>query len=115
MEDVTIGHGLFESEQEAIDLAVAVGLIPIPLDLVPSGEDHWHDFSATVYVTEGSLRVTKTETGEFCDLVAGSSISAGPGTVHREEGDPYRAVVGFAEDPSNLTMPIDKAPADAPA
>jgi quercetin dioxygenase-like cupin family protein len=114
MEGATIGHGLFASEQEAIDLASAAGLVPVPLDLTPSGEDHWHDFAATVYVVAGSLRVTVTETGEYVDLMAGSTIAAGPGTVHREEGDPYRAVVGFAEDPSNLTMPVDKPPASAP-
>lgn len=115
MKDVTISHGLFGSEQEAIDLATAAGLIPIPLDLTPSGQDHWHDFAATVYVVEGSLRVTETESGEYADLVVGSSIAAEPGLVHREEGEPYRAVVAFAEDPANLTMPVDKPPAGAPA
>ena len=115
MTALIIKHEQFGSEAEAVELAQAAGLTPIALDLEPSGEDHWHDFEATVYLVEGSMKVTVVDTGEQCELVAGSSISGGAsGTVHREEGAGYRAVVGFACDPSTLTLPIDKSPADRP-
>jgi quercetin dioxygenase-like cupin family protein len=83
------------------------------LDLTPSGEDHWHDFAASVYVVEGSVKITVRDLGQSCELMPGDSITAGPGAVHREEGEPYRAVVAFHQDPSDLTMPIDKPPVDA--
>jgi len=113
--DITTEHGQFETEAEAMALATAAGLTPLALDLECSGEDHWHDFGATAYLVKGSMTVTEVATGERCELIAGSTISAGSHVVHREEGEPYRAVVGFACDPAILTTPIDKSPADLPS
>ena len=81
------------------------------LDAEPSGEDHWHDFAATVYVLEGSVKITDVASGSSFEVAAGCSISADPGAVHREEGAPYRAVFALDRDPATLTMPIDKDPA----
>jgi hypothetical protein len=105
----------FTNEDEAITLAKTAGLVPLALDLEPSGIDHWHDFGAKVYVVEGSVRITDVGSGSSYVVQAGCSIQAGAGAVHREEGEPYRAVVVFESDPAALTTPIDKAPADRPA
>lgn len=112
MTEFTVTEGRFTSEADATALAEAAGLVPLPLDLEPSGEDHWHDFASTVYVVDGSVTITVADTGQTCVLTPGCSIEAGPGLIHREEGDPYRAVVALHEDPSTLTMPVDKPPAD---
>lgn len=115
MTQIAVTHGHFESETEALALAEATGFAAMALDLTPSGLDHWHDFGASVFVVQGSVRVTDVDTGESCELLPGSSLSAQPGVVHREEGELYRAVVAFDCDPSTLSMPIDKSPDDRPA
>lgn len=114
MRQVLLTTGAFSTEGEAIALAEAAGLIPLALDLEPSGVEHWHDFAASVYVIDGSVKITDVESGSSYELTAGCSIKADPGAVHREEGAPYRAVVAFDCDPATLTMPIDKSPADRP-
>jgi quercetin dioxygenase-like cupin family protein len=115
MRQVVLTTGEFSTEDEAIALAEAAGLVPLALDLEPSGVDHWHDFGASVYIIEGSVKITDVDSGSSYELAAGCSIKADPGAVHREEGAPYRAVVAFDCDPSTLTTPIDKSPADRPA
>lgn len=115
MRQIVLTTGGFASEEEAIALAEEAGLVPLALDLEPSGEDHWHDFAATVYITDGSLKITDVDSGATFELTAGCSIKAEAGGVHREEGAPYRAVVAFDCDPATLTMPIDKPPAEVPA
>lgn len=114
MRSITISTGHFSSEADALALAESAGLHPLALDLEPSGEDHWHDFGATVYVIDGSVKITDVASGSSFEVMAGCSITADPGAVHREEGAPYRAVVGLDADPAMLTMPIDKSPADHP-
>ena len=115
MRQVVLTTGEFATEDEAIALAEAEGLVPVALDLEPSGIDHWHDFGAKVYVVDGSVKITDVDSGSSYELMAGCSIQADPGAVHREDGAPYRAVVAFDFDPATLTMPIDKSPADRPA
>ena len=115
MRQVVLTTGEFTNEDESIALAEAAGLVPLALDLEPSGIDHWHDFGAKVYVVEGSVRITDVDSGSNYQVQAGCSIHADAGAVHREEGPPYRAVVAFETDPAALTMPVDKAPADRPA
>jgi quercetin dioxygenase-like cupin family protein len=115
MRQVVLTTGEFTTEDEAIALAEAAGLVPIALDLESSGTDHWHDFGASVYVVDGSVKITDVDSGSSYEVAAGCSIKADPGAVHREEGAPYRAVVAFDRDPATLTMPIDKLPADRPA
>lgn len=114
MRQVLLTTGAFTSEDEAIEQAKGEGLVPFAFDLEPSGQDHWHDFAAKVYVVDGSVKITDVASGSSYELTAGCTIHATPGAVHREEGEPYRAVVAFEQDPSNLTMPIDKDPADHP-
>jgi len=115
MYQVVLSRGEFSTEDEAIALAEAAGLIPHAFDLEPTGVDHWHDFGAAVYVLDGSVTITDVDSGSSYVLTPGCSIRATPGAVHREEGAPYRAVVAFEEDPAGLTMPIDKDPATKPA
>jgi quercetin dioxygenase-like cupin family protein len=115
MRQVVLRTGEFTTEAEAIALAEAEGLVPLALDLEPSGIDHWHDFAAKVFVVDGSVKVTDVASGSSFSINAGCSIQAEPGAVHREEGVPYRAVVAFDCDPATLTMPIDKSPAERPA
>jgi mannose-6-phosphate isomerase-like protein (cupin superfamily) len=115
MRQITISTGHFSSEADAMARAEEAGLFPLALDFEPSGEDHWHDFGATVYVIEGSVKITDVASGSSFEVAAGCSITAEPGAVHREEGLPYRAVVALDRDPTTLTMPIDKSPADHPS
>lgn len=64
------------------------------------------------------MRQVVSRTGEFhteAEAIAGCSIQADPGAVHREEGAPSRAVVALACDPATRTMPIDKSPAERSA
>lgn len=115
MRQVVLRTGEFHTEEEAIALAEAEGLVPLAFDLEPSGVDHWHDFAAKVFVVDGAVRITDVDSGSVFELTPGCSIQADPGAVHREEGAPYRAVVAFACDPATLTMPIDKSPAERSA
>ena len=114
MRQIVLTTGGFSSEEEAMGLAEKDGLVPLAFDFEPSGEDHWHDFGATVYVIDGAVKITDVESGATFELTAGCSIKAEPGAIHREEGAPYRAVVGLDRDPATLTQPIDKSPADHP-
>jgi len=115
MRQIVLTTGQFSTEAEAIALAEGAGLTPMALDLESSGEDHWHDFGATVYIIDGSVKITDVDSGSSFELQAGCSVTADAGAVHREEGAPYRAVVALDCDPATLTMPIDKSPADRPA
>ena len=115
MRRIVLTTGEFSNEEEAIALAEAEGRFPMALDLESSGDDHWHDFGATVYIIDGSVKITDVDSGSSFELQAGCSIRADEGAVHREEGAPYRAVVALDRDPASLTMPIDKSPADRPA
>ncbi len=115
MRQTVLTTGQFSTEAEAIALAEAAGLAPMALDLEASGEEHWHDFGATVYVVDGSVKITDVDSGSCFELQAGCSVTADAGAVHREEGAPYRAVVALDCDPATLSMPIDKSPADRSA
>ena len=73
-------------------------------------EDHWHDFEACVYILDGMLELTETETGETCLCAAGTRISAPAGILHREKTEGYKAIIGLGVDPATLTQPINKPP-----
>ncbi len=106
-----VEDAVFDTEEEAMELARAAGFTAMAVDIEGTkSDDHWHDFDAQVYVIGGSVRLTLPETGETCELSAGSVMAAPSGLVHREDTAGYRAVIGFGCDPATLTMPIDKPP-----
>ena len=107
----------FADESEAIALAEAAGEHPLALDIEAVQNDfHWHDFQTTTYIVEGELTIDVRDSGERFVCGPGTVIRAETrGIVHRETSDGYRAVFGFDRDPRELTMPIDKDPADRPA
>ncbi len=107
----------FADEAEAITMAKERGEHPLALDIEAVENDfHWHDFQTTTYIVGGELTIEVRDTGERFVCGPGTVIETDrPGIVHREISDGYRAVFGFDRDPRELTMPIDKDPAERPA
>lgn len=114
--EAQVFKGLSLSESEAINEAKAAGLYPVTIDVPPTTNDfHWHDFSTTIYILEGSLEVTERDSGVTYILVAGDKALAGPRFVHREKHDGFKAVFAFDQDPATLKMPINRSPAELAA
>ncbi len=109
----TTKYEQFRTEEEAIALAEAAGQHVLTFDVGEVNNDfHWHDFQTTVYLVSGELTVTERDTGQTCTLVAGATLRGDEARqVHREESAGYRIVIGFDEDPSTITRPIDRDPA----
>ncbi|MDH3707473.1 MAG: cupin domain-containing protein [Acidimicrobiia bacterium] len=103
-----VHQGQVEGEDEAVAELQRLGMTAVALDFEPEeSEMHWHDFDSRVYVVEGYLRIELPD-GQACDLHAGDMIEADAGVVHREVTRGYRAVIGFAVDPTTLSRPINK-------
>ncbi|MDH4172002.1 MAG: cupin domain-containing protein [Acidimicrobiia bacterium] len=107
-----ISYGHFDTETEALAEAAQLGLSPVTVDFEAENSDlHWHDFASRVYVTDGNVRI-ETVDGQTCELHRGDMIEADARVVHREITRGYRAVIGFAADPTSLSRPINKDPAE---
>ena len=106
-----IDYEYFASETEVQAEIAAAGQFAVA---VAYGEDenpdHWHDFDACVYVLEGVLELTLTESGESCQCGPGTRITAPAGFLHREKSSGYKAIVGFGVNPEELAEPINKPP-----
>ena len=115
--DFTLTPDRFTDEDGAIALAKERGEHPLALDIDAVENDfHWHDFQTTTYIVDGELTIELRDSGERYTCGLGTMIRADRmGLVHREISDGYRAVFGFDRDPRELTMPIDKDPAQRPA
>jgi hypothetical protein len=106
---VNIQFDHFSGEDEAVTEIKEAGFWPLTLEFQPEkNEDHWHDFDSMVFILDGTLSVTETESGETCTCGAGTRILAKAGLLHREDTPGYRAVIGFSVDPATLTQPINK-------
>ena len=107
--DIRCDH--FSTEEEAIAEVKERGYWPLTLDFPAETNDtHWHDFDSVLFILEGELGLTETESGESCVCGPGSRIEAKAGILHSEQHQGFKAVIGFAIDPSTLTQPINKPP-----
>jgi len=104
----------FNSEGEAVADAKALGLHTVTVDVhADENEPHWHNFDAMIYILDGELRVTETETGYLHTCRPRSRLHAIGFTAHSEVTDGYRAVIGFSvpldqlPDPLNMPLPVD--------
>ena len=50
------------------------------------------------------------EDGSMMSCGAGARVETPAGVLHKEHGDGYRAVIGLAVDPAEMTHPINKPP-----
>ena len=113
--EMDIDHNHFSDEASALKEIEAAGYKPITLEFpAESNDDHWHDFDSMLYIIDGDLTITETETGETCVCGVGSRIVASHGVLHREKTDGYKALIGLSVEPEELTQPINKAPPVAP-
>jgi len=101
----------FSDEAQAVAEIEAAGYFPLTLDFpAEDNEAHWHDFDSMVYILEGEISVTDTETQENCICGAGTRIIASAGQLHRESTKGHKAVIGFSISPEKLTQPVNKPP-----
>ena len=107
----TLTEGYFSTEEEARTEIEARGWHPITIELEPMENDlHWHDFDAVLYVLDGSVTI-ELDDGTIMQCGAGARVETPSGVVHRDSSTTYRAVIGLACDPADMTRPINKEPA----
>ena len=106
----TLTEGHFSTEDEARSEIEARGWRAITIDLDAAESDlHWHDFDAVLYVLDGTATVEFAD-GSMMSCGAGARVETPAGVLHKEHGDGYRAVIGLAVDPTEMTHPINKTP-----
>jgi mannose-6-phosphate isomerase-like protein (cupin superfamily) len=106
----TLTEAHFTTEDEARAEIEARGWQPRVVDIEVIDNDlHWHDFDAVIYVLDGTARVV-LEDGTVMQCGAGARVETPAGVLHREEGTGYRAMIGLAVDPAEMTRPINKPP-----
>jgi len=109
-----ISRNHFSTEAEALSEIEAAGYFPMTIDIpATTNDDHWHDFETMLFILDGSLTVTESESNETYTLNPGDKAEAKSGVLHREAHDGFRGTFGFSVDPATFTMPIDKPPVDA--
>ena len=103
------------SEEQALKEIAERGYHPLTFDVpATKNEPHFHDFDNALYMLEGELTVTETESGETYTLKPGDMADAKGFVLHHEDHQGFKAVFGFSQDPATFTMPIDKPAADLP-
>ena len=106
----TLTEQHFTTEDEARAEIEARGWQPLVVDIEIVDHDlHWHDFDAVLYVLDGTARVVFPD-GTVMECGAGARVETPAGVLHREEGSGYRAVIGLAVEPAEMTHPINKSP-----
>lgn len=99
----------FVDEAEAYAQCEAAGYTAHKFDFpAEENEAHWHDFDSLTFITGGTLTIVDVENNVSYTCGAGTKIVGQKGFVHREKSDGFSAIIGFAEDPSALTQPINK-------
>jgi hypothetical protein len=103
-------------EATAIDFIRADGYPHVfTLDVAAeTNEPHWHDFGTKIMLLSGSMHLWDDDRGIEYSCTAGTFVETNGMNLHHESHDGYRAVIGFDTDPSTLTRPVKKAPADRP-
>jgi hypothetical protein len=108
---VQIEYDYFANEAQVQAEIASAGHVAVPLSFdADENSDHWHDFNARVYVVDGVLEITLTESGESCHCGPGTRITAPAGFLHREKSSGYKAIVGFEVHPDELSQPLNKPP-----
>ena len=106
----TLTEGHFSTEDEARAEIEALGWEAITIDLDAMDNDlHWHDFDAVLYVLDGSVTIELAD-GTMMQCGAGARVDTPAGVVHRDSSTAYRAVIGLAVTPGEMTRPINKPP-----
>ena len=106
----TLTESHFSTEDEARAEIEARGWRPITIDLDAMANDlHWHDFDAVLYVLDGSVTI-EFEDGSVMQCGAGARVDTPAGVVHRDSSTAYRAVIGLACAPEDMSRPINKPP-----
>jgi uncharacterized protein YjlB len=106
----TLTERHFTTEDEARAEIEARGWHAITIDLdVMENDLHWHDFDAVLYVLDGCVTI-ELEDGAVMQCGAGARVDTPAGVVHRDSSTAYRAVIGLACAPEDMTRPINKSP-----
>jgi quercetin dioxygenase-like cupin family protein len=106
-----VQNNYFSDESKVLAEIEAAGYFPLKMDFPAEiNDDHWHDFDSTVYILDGELIITDSETNESCVCTRGTKIVAPSGELHREKSGGHCALVGFSIDPEELTQPVNKPP-----
>jgi quercetin dioxygenase-like cupin family protein len=106
----TLTEAHFTTEEEARSEIEARGWRAITIDLdAAESELHWHDFDAVIYVLEGTVTI-QFDDGTVMQCGAGARVDTPAGVVHHDSSTGYRAVVGLAVSPDEMTRPINKSP-----
>ena len=108
---MNIEHNYFKTEEEVQAEIAELGYHPITLESgAESVGDHWHEFDSVVYILDGEITITESETGESCVCVPGTKITAPKGILHREESPGNKVTVGVAIPLDQITEPVNKPP-----
>jgi len=106
----TLTEDHFTTEDEARAEIEARGWHAITIELDAMDNDlHWHDFDAVLYVLDGSVTI-ELDDGTVMQCGAGARVDTPAGVVHRDSSTTYRAVIGLAVTPGDMTHPINKPP-----
>ena len=105
--DERLGH--FTDEADAFAQCEAAGYTAHKFDFpADDNEFHWHDFDSLTFITAGELTIFDVNSGESRTCGTGTKIVGRKGVVHREQTSGFSAIIGFAEDPTTLSQPINK-------
>jgi hypothetical protein len=77
-----------------------------------TNDPHWHDFNTKIMLLSGTMTLWDDETGRKYECGPGTFVETSGRNLHHETHEGYRAVIGFNIDPTTLTRPIKKSPAD---
>ena len=101
--------GTFNDEADAYAQCEAAGYTAHKFDFpAVENEPHWHDFDSLTFIVAGELTVVDVDEGVAYTCGAGTKLVGQKGFAHCEKSEGYTAIIGFAQDPSTLTQPINK-------
>jgi len=108
---IVVQHGYFDEDQQALEDIEKDGYYGTKIDVAPSGDTpvHWHDVSMHIYITEGTLRIKDTATGEVHEGVSGTRFDIPERALHiEEEHHGYSAIAGLSK--SEVPEPLVRLP-----
>ncbi|MDC0237872.1 hypothetical protein OAL49_05355 [Gammaproteobacteria bacterium] len=108
---IVVQHGYFDEDQQALEDIEKDGYYGTKIDIAPSGDTpvHWHDVSMHIYITEGTLRIKDTATGEVHEGVSGTRFDIPERALHiEEEHHGYSAIAGLSK--SEVPEPLVRLP-----
>ena len=108
---IVVQHGYFDEDQQALEDIEKDGYYGTKIDVAPSGDTpvHWHDVSMHIYITEGTLRIKDTATGQVHEGVSGTRFDIPERALHiEEEHHGYSAIAGLSK--SEVPEPLVRLP-----